>query len=51
MPELVALLDTDPDTAIALYRARRPWRYDARFHVPPGHIRLVPPFQMPTPTE
>lgn len=29
------------------YWARRPWRYDARFHVPPAHITWVPVFLAP----
>lgn len=42
------VIETNYDTALAIYQTRTPWRYDARFHVPRQHIRLVPVFQPPT---
>lgn len=48
MSEPTPVIETDYATALAIYQARDPWRYDARFHVPRQHIRLVPVFQPPT---
>jgi hypothetical protein len=43
-------VETNYERAKRIYEARRPWIYDARFHVAARHVRHCPRFQAPPAT-